>query len=124
MLEVSLPKIISSLVTLFLVALVGYCEAKGLLHAAATWRAGGLVIRETIFSFLFFNLSITTYILFVWSSHFLGIKSTYVHILIWILATTVTVAILSGEVFVWPVREKIVLLITLAGITWLATQAH
>lgn len=97
----------------------GIADAQGFLHAAKIWPDGALSGSELGKSAIGFSIGIATYWLSLKYMRNLGVVAPEIQTLIWFGVTLVGVAIASGKIFRWPLREQGVALIVLVGIGWL-----
>lgn len=105
-------------------ALVGVAEANGLIHASRSWKGNTLLVGEASLCVLYFIAATLIYIVYVRALELAGIKSTFIPILIWFISTIVTAALLSGDLWGWPIGNKIALLVAISAIGWLVAHTE
>lgn len=97
----------------------GIADAQGFLHAARIWNEGAISWGELGKSAIGFVIGIGMYWLSLRYMREVGVVAPEIQTLIWFGVTLVGVAVASGKVFRWPLREQGVALIVLLGIGWL-----
>jgi hypothetical protein len=97
----------------------GIADAQGFIHAARIWQEGKLHWGELGKSGLGFSVGIAVYWVSLKYMREVGVVTPEIQTLIWFGVTIVGVALVSGRVFLWPVRDQVVAVGVLAGIGWL-----
>jgi len=104
--------------------LSGYADSVGFVHSARVWAHGMLVWAEVAKSSLGYALGAVTY---WWAIKYLnefGIVSPEVQTLGWFVVTIAGVALLSGDLFRWPLTDRGVALGILLGLDWLVVRSR
>ncbi|HYO93467.1 MAG TPA: hypothetical protein VER33_03100 [Polyangiaceae bacterium] len=99
--------------------IAGFADARAFIHASRVWGDGKVVWRELAKSALGFAVGIVSYWVALKPMQQAGIVTPEVQTVIWFGITLVGVALASGKFFKWPLREQLVAVAVLVGLSWL-----
>lgn len=108
---------VSVSISLILLLLSAWFDAKGFHYATQTWNPGGqIALKQGVLSLLFFVIGVSIYLLSVRFLTLAGISSSTVQTLLWFVATILGVALLSGEFQSWSPLQYVALVATVTGL--------
>ena len=103
-----------------LAMLAGFGDAFGFSRAPHIWVQQGVSaagLAQTLFGFLVGAIAYVALVRLLLSC---DIRTPEVQAMIWLVACSVGVGTASGRAYHWPATEKVVGLLVVAGIAWLA----
>ena len=117
-------KVIYLLLVIVLTLFSGLADSQAFIYAAQTWPNDQLDAVKLGKALLCFALGILLYILSLRFLRYLGVHSATLQMSLWILATLVGLAILSGEFLKWQRLDQAIALMVAAGLTWLVVRVE
>ncbi len=100
----------------------GMLDSVGFVYATKAFKDGKVMLNELAFSVGSFAIGLAVYYLSAKFFSETGGNSPMIQSLIWYISTVVGISVLSGEFWQWPLPQKAVSLIVVAGLGWLLSQ--
>lgn len=120
-----IKNIANIVIVIILTLLSGYSDSRGFLYASNIWNNGHLVLDKLAKSAAGFGFGIFCYWIVLRYLKELNIAvSTEVQTLGWFSVTMLGVALSNGEIFKWPLVDRLVSVIILTGLAWLLFRGH
>ena len=107
---------------LVLTIVVGYCDAQGLAFASKSWRNSTFIPHVALVSLCYFLVAIFTHIYSIKMMQELGIASSVLQSLIWLVSVSVVVTVATGGAVDWSWRERIAAANAIISIGWLISR--
>src|SRR6478752_2243467 len=107
-----------------LAMLAGFGDAFGFSRAPHIWVQQGVsavALAQTLSGFL---VGAVAYVALVRLLVSCDIRTPAVQAMIWFAACSIGVGTASGRMYHWPATDKVVGLMVVAGIAWLAVRVH
>ncbi|WCN14977.1 hypothetical protein GV054_19175 [Marinomonas mediterranea] len=115
-----------TLISLILLLLSAWFDAKGFYYAGLTWtHTNQLSVKQGALSLLFFMIGVSLYVFSVRFLTMTGATSTTIQTLLWFVATIVGVAIMNGDFKVWGTMQYAAFSVVILGLAALISlSAH
>ena len=117
-------KLLYVVIVVALTLFSGLADARAFLYAGQTWPDDQLSLATLGKALVFFALGILLYVLSLKFLRYLGVYSATIQTSLWILATLIGLAIMSGEFVKWQRVDQAVAIVVAAGLTWLVVRVE
>jgi hypothetical protein len=107
-----------------LAMLAGFGDAFGFIHAPGVWAQHGVCASALARTLAGFLVGALGYLVLVRVLKSADIRTPEVQTMIWFAAASVGVGAASGRAFHWPLADKLVGLIVIAGVAWLSVRVQ